>query len=120
VQLPKPDPAAARLLEELTPKGRGVTSKKMFGQPAAFVNGNLFLGVFGDRIFLRLSKEDRIEAARTPGFVPFEPMPGRPMKAYFVVPDAVLRDRPRCRTWVARALDFVSGLPPRTAKSKAK
>ncbi|MGA8303817.1 MAG: TfoX/Sxy family protein [Thermoplasmata archaeon] len=120
MQLPKPKVDAVGLFEELTPEGRGVTSKKMFGQPAAFVNGNLFFGVFGDRIFLRLSEEDRAEAARTSGFVPFEPMPGRPMRAYLVVPEVILRDRARCRKWVARSMDFVSRMPPKTTQSKGK
>jgi hypothetical protein len=32
--------------------------KKMFGYPAFFVNGNLFVGVHGDKLFLRLSDAD--------------------------------------------------------------
>jgi len=31
----------------------------MFGNQAAFVNGDMFAGLFGDRLFVRLSDEDR-------------------------------------------------------------
>ncbi len=36
-----------------------VTQRKMFGYPAAFVNGNMFAGLFQQEMFLRLSDEDR-------------------------------------------------------------
>ena len=60
----------------------------MFGYPCAFVNGNMFAGLFQDRIFVRLSPDDRSGLDRTHGAIDFEPMPRRPMKAYAVVPDA--------------------------------
>lgn len=53
----------------------------MFGYPAAFVNGNMFTGVFADRVFVRLPADELAEAARLGGKL-LEPMPGRPMKAY--------------------------------------
>jgi len=30
----------------------------MFGYPAYFINGNMFVGVFADKLFLRLSDSD--------------------------------------------------------------
>ncbi len=35
------------------------TARKMFGYPCAFVNGNMFAGLFQDEMFLRLSDEGR-------------------------------------------------------------
>ena len=32
--------------------------KKMFGYPAYFFNGNMFVGIHGDKLFLRLSDAD--------------------------------------------------------------
>ena len=54
----------------------------MFGMPAGFVNGNMFLGVFANGVVLRLSKESRLELESEQGMGPFEPRPGSPWKEY--------------------------------------
>ena len=65
----------------------------MFGYPAIFVGGNMCAGLFQDRMFARLPAPD---AEALPGGVqPFEPMPGRPMKGYALIPDEVLADEDR-------------------------
>ena len=119
MRIPKPAPAAVKLFEDLTPSGENITLKKVFGQPAAFVNGNMFFGVFGESVFLRFSDHDRTEAERVPGFVPFEPMPGRAMRGYLVVPKLILGNRSQARQWVERSRSHVAGLPPKKAKPKA-
>jgi TfoX/Sxy family transcriptional regulator of competence genes len=46
----------------------------MFGNVAGFVNGNLFMGVYGNGLFLRLSEEDRGELLKIKGASLFELM----------------------------------------------
>jgi len=58
----------------------------MFGNLSAFVNGNTFFGVSGDDLFLRLSGEDQVEILKKKGASMLEPMKGRPMKDYIVMP----------------------------------
>jgi TfoX/Sxy family transcriptional regulator of competence genes len=118
VKIPKADTGATKLFEELTPSRSEVTSKKMFGQPAAFASGNLFMGVYGESVFVRLSESDRSEARSRTGFAPFEPMPGRVMVAYWVLPASVLRDRAEARRWVAKSLAYALTLPPKTRTGK--
>ncbi|MCI4331512.1 MAG: TfoX/Sxy family protein [Thermoplasmata archaeon] len=118
LEMPKATPAASKRFEELTPTGSNVTSKKMFGQPAAFLGGNLFFGVFGGDLFVRLSEEDASQALKNPGFKPFEPMAGRPMRGYVVLPPTVLSDAKQARSWISRSMSFVGSLPPKKAKSK--
>lgn len=118
MKMPMPSPAAVKLLEELAPVRANVTQKKVFGQPAAFVNGHMFLGVFGNTVFLRLSEADQLEAKRISGVVPFEPMAGHAMTGYFVFPRSVLENRAQSRRWVDRSLNFASGLPPKKNKRK--
>jgi len=100
-------------MEELAPGGPGVTRRRLFGQPAVFVNGNLFLGTFGEHVFVRLAGPDRARARSEGGMRPFEPMPGRAMAEYFVLPDTLLNDRRNASEWVRRGLAYVRTLPPK-------
>ena len=68
----------------------------MFGYPAAFVGGNMATGLFADHWVVRLP-EAEIEAAKAAGAGSFEPMPGRPMKAFVVIPSADVGDDDRDR-----------------------
>jgi TfoX/Sxy family transcriptional regulator of competence genes len=90
----------------------GAEPRKMFGFPAAFVNGNLFTGLFEDRWFVRLADEDRV-ALQVEGGAPFEPMPGRAMKAYVELPPEVLADPSARDGWLRRSLDHAAALPPK-------
>ena len=94
-----------------------VERKKMFGYPAAFVNGNMFAGVFQDSIVVRLPAERR-EALLREGAVPFEPM-GRPMREYVVVPAEVLRSAKSLKSWIERSLTYAKSLPPKSKKPRA-
>lgn len=55
--------------------------RKMFGCPAYFINNNMFAGMHGDFIILRLSEADRDEVkAKYDEVGQFEPFEDRPMK----------------------------------------
>lgn len=92
---------------------RGAQTRKMFGYPAAFVSGHLFAGVFQGDMFVRLSADDQMQLMKTPGARPFEPMPGRAMRGYVVVPPPVLAS-PRVRDWLEKAFVHAKSLPPKT------
>ncbi|MCI4323871.1 MAG: TfoX/Sxy family protein [Thermoplasmata archaeon] len=116
MKFPAASPQTLARFERLVPARSGVTRKLVFGFPAAFAHGNMFFGVFGDVLFVRLSDGDRTLATKTAGMVPFEPMKGRPMREYVVLPSSVL-DEPRVASvWVGRSLAWVSTLPPKAAK----
>ena len=112
---PAPE-ALVRLFQDSAAGLPRATVKKMFGYPAAFVNGNMFAGVFRDQVFLRLSPEDR---ARLDGAQPFEPMPGRTMREYVVAPSGLLGSRDGLVEWLGNALRHTRTLPPKAAKKKA-
>jgi TfoX/Sxy family transcriptional regulator of competence genes len=106
-------------IAELLPEAR---RRQMFGYPACFVNGNLFMGLHRDRLFLRLGETDRASFVSSFGARLFEPMPGRPMREYVVVPPELL-DGPDAAKWAGRALAFAWTLPPKlpaTAKKPAR
>lgn len=108
------------LFGAVLPDDPRVERRKMFGFPAAFVNGNMFAGLFQDQIFARLAPDERagLEAAHGP--LPFEPMAGRPMKDYTRLPDDVLEDELDTAALMARALRWSAALPPKVKKAKAK
>jgi len=87
--------------------------KKMFGYPAAFVGGNMATGLFADQWVVRLP-EGEIAAARAAGAGPFEPMPGKPMKAFVVIPRDDVADDAAIRRWVERGLGTASSMRAKT------
>ncbi|MGH2704508.1 MAG: TfoX/Sxy family protein [Actinomycetota bacterium] len=99
------------LFEEVVP-GPPARTRKMFGYPAAFVNGNMFMGLHEHRFVLRLPDEERARLLDE-GATPFEPMPGRRMRGYVVVPESLLSARAELEQWIARALQHAASLPPK-------
>ena len=90
-----------------------VQQRKMFGYPAAFVNGHMLAGVFQASLFVRLAEKDRTELIEKHGATPFAPMPGRVMREYVVLPPSIVESKARLTTWLSRALRFVASLPPK-------
>jgi TfoX/Sxy family transcriptional regulator of competence genes len=116
-KLPKPTDETKDFFASIVPEHPGVSVRPMFGQLSAFVNGNMFMGIFGDDVILRLPQVERDEVIGAGGG-PFEPMAGRPMKEYVMVP-ASWRDEPDLlRDWAARSLDHAEELPPKQPKKK--
>jgi TfoX/Sxy family transcriptional regulator of competence genes len=108
------------LFDASVPDAPGVERRKMFGYPAAFVNGNMFAGLFQEVAFARLPPGARTELEAEFGVRHFEPMPGRPMKAYVALPDEVLEDEARYGRLLAVACAFAAALPPKEKKPRAK
>jgi TfoX-like protein len=91
------------------------TRKLTFGYPTCVRNGNMFFGVHGESLFLRLADADAERFVRELGGQPFEPMPGRPMRGYVVVPAGLERDPALC-DWVALSFAYAATLPPKRRK----
>ena len=116
MKVPRPDQATLEFFKSLVPDEPKVTVRPMFGNISAFVNGNMFFGVFGNNIFVRLSDEDRAELLKKKGSSLLEPMKGRPMKDYVILPKAWRDERETVRTWISKSLAFSSKLPPKKKK----
>ena len=98
----------------------GIQTRKMFGYPAAFVNGNMFSGLFQSSIILRLSESDRAACASGYGARPFEPMPGRPMREYIVLPDEIVGSAKALAAWLRKGHDHAASLPPKGPRTSAR
>jgi TfoX/Sxy family transcriptional regulator of competence genes len=96
----------------------GITRRQMFGYPAAFTGqGHMFTGLHQDRWVLRLPDDARAELEGK-GATVFEPMPGRPMTGFVVLPAPVLDDPDALRQWLERSLAFAEALPPKPARRR--
>ena len=52
-RMPKADPAAKDEFRSLVPDDPRVTVRPMFGSVAAFVDGQMFMGLYGEDLFVR-------------------------------------------------------------------
>jgi TfoX/Sxy family transcriptional regulator of competence genes len=111
MSFPRPDEESKAFFDSLVPDDPRVQSRPMFGNKAAFVNGNMFLALFGTQVAVRLADQDQVELLEQPGADVFEPMAGRPMKQYVVLPQAWRRSREKAEHWVERSFAWASTLP---------
>ena len=95
----------------------GAEPRKMFGYSCVFVKGHMFAGLHEAGMVLRLPDELRTEFLRLKGAEQFEPMPGRVMRKYVVVPKVLLKAHKELRGWVEKSLAYVSSLPAKPKKS---
>ena len=116
VSVPKPDEASRAFFRSRVPDDPRVEVRPMFGNLAAFVNKNMFLALFGPSVAVRLSEGDRADLLEEAGAAAFEPMPGRPMKEYVVLPEGWRKKPKRAEEWVARSFAWASKMPPKKGK----
>ncbi len=117
MNIPRPDEDSKEFFRSILPDNPRITIRPMFGKISAFVNGNIFAGLFGNNLFVRLSEESRKELLKKKGASLLEPMKGKPMKEYVVIPKAWRNQHETARTWVIRSLDWSSKLPPKKMKN---
>jgi hypothetical protein len=86
------------LFHAALPDDPRIERRKMFGYPCAFVGGNLFTGLHQENVIVRLAETDRVAAIRKQGARLFEPMTGRPMREYIVLPKSPLLTGERSRS----------------------
>jgi len=93
--------------------------RRMFGSPVWFVNGNMVTGVHQDDIFIRLSLKDREKLlSESDEASPFEPLEGRIMKEYVVIPNSIYDDPESFDEWLNKSFQYVSSLPPKKKKKR--
>ena len=117
MHIPRPGENSKEFFRSILPDDPRITIRPMFGNISAFVNGNMFTGLFGDDLFVRVSEESRKELLEKKGASLLEPMKGKPMKEYVVIPKAWRNQPETVQLWVSRSLDWTSRLPPKKPKN---
>ena len=113
MRVPRADEKSREFFRFVLPQDSRIMIRPMFGNISGFVNGNMFAGLFGDDLFVRLSEQKRQELLANKGATLLEPMKGRPMKEYAVIPKTWWNRPETIRKWVALSLDWTSTLPPK-------
>jgi TfoX/Sxy family transcriptional regulator of competence genes len=118
MHIPRPSQETQELFRTLVPDAPGVQVKPMFANLGAFVNGNMFAGLFGDTIGVRLPDESvRAELLAVEGAGPYGPAE-RPMGGYVSLPEDWKDDPDRLREWIGVALEQVGRMPPKEKKPR--
>jgi len=117
MEIPKPTEDDKQFFIGLIPDDPDVEVKPMFGNLGAFVHGNMFAGLFGPDVGVRLNETAQRELAAIDGSGPFGPGE-RPMGGYTSLPQAWRAQPDLAAGWVAKALTHVSALPPKVKKPR--
>lgn len=115
-KMEKPDPQVLASVEAVM-AGLPVYRRPMFGTVSWFVEENAqMLGcVWGVDLNIRVGAEDARSLIASGKATPFDPMGGRPMREYVLVPASTLRPA-ALRKWIARAIEFTSALERKKGK----
>jgi TfoX/Sxy family transcriptional regulator of competence genes len=117
MKLPRPSEDAKAKFSRLVPDEPAITLKPMFGQLSAFVNGNMFCGLFGEDLVVRLPEAD-IAAVKQQGGRDFEPMAGHKMGGYVMVPGNWRAKPAPAAALIKRSLAVTRAMPPKAPKPK--
>ena len=102
---------ASRIREAIGGRS-GVTERKLFGDVAWMVNGNIAVGTLGENLMVRLAHEDVDAALLEPFAGPADPT-GRRMHDYLAIDAAGITDDEALAGWVDAGADHAASLPPR-------
>jgi TfoX/Sxy family transcriptional regulator of competence genes len=116
VKMPKPSDEDIARFRALVPDDPRVELKPMFGQLAAFINGNMFMGLFGPDVGVKLDTADREKLLAIEGAGPFGPAE-RPMGGYVTLPARWHSTTAEAERWTTSALAYVATLPAKAPKA---
>jgi TfoX/Sxy family transcriptional regulator of competence genes len=107
------DDRLAQRVRDVLAEVPDVGERRMFGGLAFLVGGHMACGIVGSHLMLRLGESGADAALDRPHVRPmdFTRRPTRTM--VYVAPVGIVAD-PALEQWVARAVEYVRALPPKT------
>jgi TfoX/Sxy family transcriptional regulator of competence genes len=91
----------------------------MFGCPCAFVNGNMFAGVYRQSVVVRLTEPARERLLAEGQAQPFS-VGGRTMREYVMLADALARTHADTIALIGEAFAFANALPAKKKSSHVR
>jgi TfoX/Sxy family transcriptional regulator of competence genes len=113
----KPAPELIGRFERWLPKDEQVRRRKMFGCPCAFVNGNMFVGVYQQNLVVRLPETRRNQLIAAKRAKPFTVM-GRTMHEYVLLDRPLDRDEADLAALIAEAFAYAGALAPKIPRPR--
>jgi TfoX/Sxy family transcriptional regulator of competence genes len=118
MSFPRSDEEGKAFLSSVLPDDPRIQLRPMFGNQAVFVNGNMFAGLFGKQMFVRLPEAERLWLMEQEGATEFSPMPGKAMKEYIVIPETWRQEPDKVRDWIGQSLAWIGAMPEKSPAKK--
>ncbi len=113
MKMPKHSDEDKARFRALVPEAPGVEVKPMFGSVGAFVNGNMFAGLFGTDVGVKLDEESKAELAAHRGLRSVRAR-GTADGRLPLVPASFSDEE--ATAWMERAREHVATFPPKAKK----
>jgi TfoX/Sxy family transcriptional regulator of competence genes len=120
MKLSKPSPGLIAEFKAMVRQLPRAEPRKMFGYDAAFVNGNMAVGLWQNTCVVKLSDADAAKLLASGSATPFAPMKDRIMTGWLELSEELAHDPEELLAWAERAVAFVATLPPKAAKAAKK
>ncbi|WP_296667206.1 TfoX/Sxy family protein [Demequina sp.] len=112
MEVPRPTQESKDAFRALVPAAPTVTVRAMFANLAAFVNGNMFMALYGDQVAFKMDAAALERAMTRADAETFGPA-GRTMREYVAFPLAAAG----LDEWVEASLGYVATLPPKAPRA---
>ena len=113
------DEDVARRIREAVSSQDGVSERKMFGGLCFMINGNMFAGVMGNELMLRIGAERFDEALSQPFARPMD-FSSRPMVGMVYVAPGGFESDDALSSWLSQALAFAASMPAKAPGEKRR
>lgn len=114
----KSSPALVERFAAALPRDSRVEPKTMFGYPAAFLSEGFFTGLFEESVVVRLPADVHAKTKALAKAEAFDPMGGRPMKGWYVVPEGISKDAKQLGALLAELLPQLANHPEQPSAKK--
>jgi TfoX/Sxy family transcriptional regulator of competence genes len=122
MKLEKPSPSLITEFKWVVSQlaGAGAEPRKMFGYDAAFVNGNMAVGLWANTCVVKVSEADQAELKERGLAKPFAPMKDRVMGGWLELSEELAHDPEELLEWSRRAVLHTATLPPKLKRATKK
>ena len=109
---------AGRIREVLADR-KDLTEKKMFGGLSFILGGNMYCGIVGDDLVVRVGPDSHEKSLAKPHARPMD-FTGRSLKGMVYVGPEGQRTDKELTYWLGQGVSFALSLPPKTSQAKSK